>query len=227
MSPDAGAPDGPEAAGPDAPDAGGSDAQEAGGPDAGGATSSGAADGRPPLVHTIGHSTRSSDELAALLRECRIDLLVDVRSYPGSRRHPQFDRDALERALPEAGIEYRHEPSLGGRRRPSSDSPNTAWRSPGFRAYADHMASEEFREALGRLLQLGRARRPAIMCAEGVPWRCHRQLIADALVAAGADVRHILGPARAEPHELSEHARTRPDGTLVYPAPGDEQLQIL
>lgn len=179
------------------------------------------------LVLTIGHSTRALDELIALLREHRIDLVVDVRTYPGSRRHPQFDREALEASLPAAGIEYRHEPALGGRRSPSPDSPNTAWRVAGFRAYADHMATTEFGGALERLLELARTRRPAIMCAEAVPWRCHRQLIADALVAAGAEVRHVLGPGRAERHALNEHARILPDGTLVYPAPDDDQLDML
>ena len=142
-------------------------------------------------------------------------LLVDVRRYPGSRRHPQFEREALARALEGAGIEYRHEPDLGGHRQPRADSPNTAWRNAAFRGYADHTATPEFQQALARLLAA--PPRTAVMCAEAVPWRCHRQLIADALVARGVDVRHILGPRRVEPHVLHGDARVAPDGRVAYP----------
>jgi len=176
-------------------------------------------------IHTIGHSTRSVEELIGLLRESGIRLLVDVRRYPGSRRHPQFGRDALAAALRAAGIEYVHEPDLGGRREPRPDSPNTAWRNSGFRGYADYMATPPFRAALERLVARGEEEPTAIMCAEAVPWQCHRRLIADALVARGIPVIHILGPERTESHELHPDARVGPDGTVSYPAGGEGPAQ--
>jgi uncharacterized protein (DUF488 family) len=152
-----------------------------------------------------------------MLREASVPLLVDVRRFPGSRRHPQFAREALSQSLAEAGVGYRHEPDLGGRRDPRPDSPNLAWRHAAFRGYADHMASPEFACALERLLQS--PPRTAVMCAEAVPWRCHRQLVADALVARGADVRHLLGPGRVEPHALHAAARVDAAGRVSYPRP--------
>ncbi len=169
-------------------------------------------------IWTIGHSTRPVAELLELLRASGIEVLMDIRRYPGSRRQPQYGREALASALAEAGIRYVHEPGLGGRRAPAADSPNTHWRDAGFRGYADYMATPEFAAALGRLLALASERRVAILCAEAVPWRCHRQLVADALVAAGNDVAHIMGAGRTQPHELNPAARRRPGGTLVYPA---------
>ncbi len=169
------------------------------------------------LIYTIGHSTRPVSELIGLLREHGVDVLVDVRRFPGSRRHPQYGREALETALAEAGLAYVHEPDLGGRREPGPDSPNTHWRERGFRGYADYMRTPAFAAALARLRALARERPCAIMCAEAVPWRCHRQLIADALVAAGDDVAHITGPGPARPHVLNAAARIAPDGTLTYP----------
>lgn len=145
-------------------------------------------------------------------------LLVDVRRFPGSRRHPQFAREALSRALEAAGIAYRHEPDLGGRRQPRPSSPNGAWRNDAFRGYADHMATPDFAAALERLLQSPAG--TAILCAEAVPWRCHRQLIADALVARGAEVSHILGPGRRQPHALHADAHVAPGGAVTYPARG-------
>lgn len=176
-------------------------------------------------IYTIGHSTRSVEALIALLRESGVRLLVDVRRYPGSRRHPQFGRDTLAASLEAAGIEYIHEPDLGGRRPPRPDSPNTAWRNSGFRGYADYMATPAFRAALDRLIARGAERSTAVMCAEAVPWRCHRRLIADALVARGIPVRHTLGPERTEPHALHPDARVGPDGTVSYPAGGDAAAQ--
>lgn len=166
-------------------------------------------------VFTVGHSTRSADELLAFLREHDIRVLVDVRRFPGSRRYPHFSAPALAAALGHAGIQYRHEPDLGGRREPIPDSPNTAWRVAAFRGYADHMGTREFGEALARVRALARERRACVMCAEAVPWRCHRQLIADALVEGGVRVTHILGPGRAEPHRLHAAARLE-GGRLVY-----------
>lgn len=166
-------------------------------------------------IHTIGHSTRSLEDFVALLRREGIRHLADVRAHPGSRRYPHFHRDALASALPEQGISYSHHPELGGRRRPRPDSPNGAWRNASFRAYADYMGTEEFRIALDSLTALARAESVAIMCAEAVPWRCHRWLISDALVARGVDVRHILG-ARSEQHALTRFAVIH-DGNVSYP----------
>lgn len=179
-----------------------------------------------PTVHTLGHSTRSAEQLLALMVEFDLRCLVDVRRYPASRRHPHFGKEPLETNLAGAGIRYVHESELGGRRRLQPDSPNTAWRSDGFRAYADYMATPEFGAALKRLEDRARERRTAIMCAEAVPWRCHRQLIADALVTRGHDVIHILGPGRVEHHRLNPAARRRADGTLVYPEPVELQGEL-
>lgn len=167
-------------------------------------------------VYSIGHSTLEIEDLIALLREHGIALLADVRRYPGSRRHPQFSRDDLAPALAECGIEYVHLPALGGRRKPRRDSPNTAWRNEQFRGYADHMASNEFRAAVDELLARA-IRTTAVMCAEAVPWRCHRNLLADELVRRGIEVVHILGPGATEPHALNPSARTEGDH-LIYPA---------
>ncbi len=177
-----------------------------------------------PPVLTIGHSTRPIGELLSLLAENGVELLVDVRRFPGSRRHPQFSRDALSASLADAGIEYMHEPRLGGRRAARPDSPHTAWRVEAFRGYADHMESAEFAAALETLIELSRIRTVAILCAEAVPWRCHRRLISDALEARGIEVRHILGPGRTERHEIDANARVLEGGRrLVYAGPEAEQ----
>ena len=178
-------------------------------------------------VYTIGHSTRGIDEFVGLLREHGGDLLVDVRRFPGSRRHPQFGREALAASLAEAGIAYRHEEALGGRRAgdPSAGpSPNTAWRHAAFRAYADYMATPPFRAAVERLMALAAERVPVIMCAEAVPWRCHRRLITDALLARGVPVLDIIGPGAASPASLSPHAVVQPDGGVIYPATPQQDL---
>lgn len=171
-----------------------------------------------PQVLTAGHSTRTGAELVELLAEHRVELLVDVRRFPGSRRHPQFARAALAASLATAGIDYLHEADLGGRRQPRPDSPHTAWRVAAFRGYADYMETPELAAALARLLNLAAARTVAILCAEAVPWRCHRRLIADALVARGIAVRHILAPGRSQLHELDPNARVLADGRLIYDA---------
>jgi uncharacterized protein (DUF488 family) len=178
------------------------------------------------VIYTIGHSTRELAEFLALLAAHRVTQVVDVRRYPASRRHPQFARDALAMVLDETGIRYHHEPALGGRRAARRDSANTAWRSAGFRGYADYMETPDFEAAVARLRDLARARPTAILCAEAVPWRCHRQLIADALVARGEEVSHILGAARAEPHRLSAHAQALPGGRLRYPAGPPDQIAL-
>ena len=175
----------------------------------------------PGAVFTIGHSTRTIGEFIALLRANGVGLLVDVRRFPGSRRHPQFGSEALAASLAEAGIAYRHEEALGGRRssdRSAGASPNTAWRVAAFRAYADYMATPPFRAALERLMADAAETRPVIMCAEAVPWRCHRRLITDALLARGVPVLDIIGPGPAAAAVLSPHALVQPDGDLVYPA---------
>ena len=181
-------------------------------------------------IYTVGHSTRPAGELLDLLAAHGVARLVDVRRFPGSRRHPQFARDALAAALAGRGIEYVHEPDLGGRRAPRPDSVNTAWRVEAFRGYADHMASPEFARALERLIAWSEdanpGKRTAILCAEAVPWRCHRRLIADALTARGVEVRHILGPGEAEVHTLSPDAQVLTDGRLVYPGAGGEQGRL-
>jgi uncharacterized protein (DUF488 family) len=168
------------------------------------------------LIHTVGHSTRTLLDLVALLRGHGIERVVDVRRFPASRRHPHFAGEALAAALRAEGIDYRHEPDLGGRRTPRRDSPHTAWRIEGFRGYADHMETPAFGQALARLLELAGEAATAILCAEALPWRCHRQLIADALVARGVDVRHILGPGPAERHALSAAVQVLANGRLLY-----------
>ena len=173
-------------------------------------------------LFTIGHSTRELDEFIALLRENGIERLADIRRYPGSRRYPHFSRDALSQSLPEHGIEYIHVPELGGRRKPLPDSPNTAWRNEQFRAYADHMGTDEFRNAVDALL--ASPKRTCVMCAEAVPWRCHRNLLADELTRRGVEVFHILGPRSTQRHVLNPHARIGPD-RVVYP--GSDQGSLL
>lgn len=172
----------------------------------------------PHDIWTIGHSNRSIDELLDLLTGGKIELLVDVRRYPGSRAHPHFNRDALERSLAEQGIGYRHLEGLGGRRSTRlADSPNTAWRVDSFNRYADYMDTPEFGGALQELIALAERRRTAIMCSEAVPWRCHRRLIADALIVRGWSVYDIMGPGPAKPHAMTEFARWK-SGRLTYPA---------
>ena len=151
-------------------------------------------------IWTVGHSTRSGVEFIELLQSCDIATLVDVRTFPGSRRYPQFNRDELADSLKTAGIEYVHMPNLGGRRRARKDSTNIAWRNEQFRGYADYMETDAFREGIGELLQLGAKKPTAVMCAEAVWWRCHRSLIADYLKASGVLVTHILGKDKVEVH---------------------------
>jgi uncharacterized protein (DUF488 family) len=169
-------------------------------------------------VYTIGHSTHELDEFVELLRGPGIELLVDVRRYPKSRRVPQFNDDSLAASFPAKGIEYRHVEALGGRRRPLPDSPNGAWENEGFRGYADYMASDEFRRALAHLERLADEKKIAVMCAEARWTSCHRRLIADALVARGRNVSHIGSRGGVEPHSLTPFAVVGPDRALSYPA---------
>jgi uncharacterized protein (DUF488 family) len=167
-------------------------------------------------VFTIGHSTRPFDQFVGLLRMNGVTHLVDARTIPRSRRNPQYNRDTLPAPLHAAGIGYSHMPGLGGLRHPRRDSHNTGWRNAGFRGYADYMETPEFAESLEALIALAATRRVAVMCAEAVPWRCHRSLIADALTVRQVPVEHILDGG-LHPHRLTPWARV--DGTHVtYPA---------
>jgi uncharacterized protein (DUF488 family) len=167
-------------------------------------------------IWTVGHSNVQAEVLLDALRSAGIQRLVDVRMFPQSRRHPQFNRDRLATTLVEAGIEYTHMPSLGGRRTPREDSANLGLKDEGFRGFADFMATPPFERALRELLSGAREGRTAIMCAESLPWRCHRSLIADALVARGLRVVHLIGGGERE-HQLTSVARLE-GRKVTYPA---------
>lgn len=170
------------------------------------------------IIWTIGHSTRTIEEFLALLGAGQAQLLADVRRFPGSRRHPHFNQESLSQALADAGIDYRHFLNLGGRRKERlPDSPNTAWRVESFNAYADYTQSREFLTALQELEALSRETPTAIMCSEALPHKCHRRIIADALVNRGWRVRHLLSKTRIDDHQLTPFAHV--EGTQVtYPA---------
>jgi uncharacterized protein (DUF488 family) len=171
--------------------------------------------GGPRVVHTVGHSTRPAETFLALLGAHAVGCVVDVRRWPASRRFPHFAREPLAALLASAAIEYVWREDLGGYRKPGADSPNTAWRAGAFRAYADFMLTPAFEAAMAEIEALAASRRVALMCAEAVPWRCHRQLLADAFTARGWAVRHIL-EGGCEEHRLSPAAR--PEGTrILYP----------
>jgi uncharacterized protein (DUF488 family) len=175
-------------------------------------------------IWTIGHSTRSIDEFLAALDAHGIETVVDVRRFPGSRRLPQFGSAALESALAEHGLGYRWIAELGGRRQPDPASPNDAWRHAAFRAYADHMATDEFAAGLAELEMIAAGSRTAVMCAEVLWWRCHRRLIADALTALGHEVRHSRDASEAEVHRLAPPAAIV-NGVLTYASP-DRQIDL-
>jgi uncharacterized protein (DUF488 family) len=170
---------------------------------------------------TIGHSTRPIEDFLELLQAYDIQLLADVRMTPYSRRNPQFHSDALAKSLADAGIQYRHMPALGGRRKSRPDSMNVGWRNESFRGYADYMQTREFWIALDDLVATGQKLSVAIMCAEAVPWRCHRSLISDALVSRGWTVRHIISPSSLQPHTLTPFAKLD-EGRLTYPVEGTQ-----
>jgi uncharacterized protein (DUF488 family) len=169
-----------------------------------------------PRAFTVGHSTHSLSDFVVLLRGAGIEAIADVRAHPGSRRMPHFNRAELERSLPETGLGYEHFPELGGRRRALSGSPNAGWEVEAFRAYADHMASAEFDAGLTRLETLARDVPVVVMCAEGLWWRCHRRLVADALVVRGWEVVHIAPDGGTTRHELPDFAVVD-DGRVSYP----------
>jgi len=168
------------------------------------------------VVYTIGHSTHTSEEFIALLRAHSIQTVADVRTVPRSRRVPQFNKESVAGKLGAAGIGYIHMKELGGWRHARKDSPNTGWRNASFRGYADYMLSAKFELAISALIELARSTNVAIMCAEAMPWRCHRWLISDALVVRGIEVRHIMAGSAADSHKLTEFAEVTGD-TITYP----------
>jgi hypothetical protein len=168
------------------------------------------------VILTIGHSTRPIDEFIELLQQNGVERLVDIRTIPRSRHNPQFNSEALAKSLEREGIEYAHLKELGGLRRPRPDSVNTGWRNASFRGYADYMQTPEFEEALQRLQRLCTEKGCTVMCAEAVPWRCHRSLVADALLAQGTAVEHIISGSRREAHSLTPFARVE-NKRILYP----------
>jgi len=171
----------------------------------------------PPLILTVGHSNRSIADFIPLLKAHGVARVIDVRTIPRSRHNPQFNRDALAHSLRSARIAYTHLKKLGGLRHPRPDSPNTGWYNASFRGFADYMQTPEFAQGLARAESLARTKRCALMCAEAVPWRCHRSLLADALAVRGYLVAHIMTPTRANPHKLTSFARVR-GLSILYPA---------
>jgi len=170
-------------------------------------------------IWTIGHSTRAIEPFISMLNENEIKLIADVRMFPGSKRYPQFGREALKESLGKARISYEHFPELGGRRKARPDSKNNAWRNEAFRGYADYMETQDFQRGIDRLLDLAEKNGPtAIMCAEAVWWRCHRRIITDYLLTDGIQVAHIMGPGEIDPATLTPGAKQRSDGKLVYEA---------
>jgi uncharacterized protein (DUF488 family) len=178
----------------------------------------------PRAIYTVGHSTRPIEEFISLLQAHGVELLMDVRTVPRSRHNPQFEGDALARSVREAGIEYRHVKDLGGLRKPKRDSVNAGWRNESFRGYADYMQTPEFTAAVEKLIEAARTKRVAVMCAEAVPWRCHRSLIADALVVRGVPVEHIMSATKRDTHHLTPFAK-RTGLQITYPP--DEPQQLL
>jgi uncharacterized protein (DUF488 family) len=171
-------------------------------------------------IFTVGHSTLPIERFVALLLGYGVKRLADIRTVPRSRHNPQFNGDALAGALEKAGIDYVPLPALGGLRRPNKDSSNGGWRNTSFRGYADYMQSGDFTEGIERLIALGCDKPTAIMCAEAVPWRCHRSLVADALLVRNVPVTEILSPTSARPHKLTPFARVR-GTTITYPPTSD------
>ena len=176
---------------------------------------------KKPCIFTVGHSTRSIDEFVELLRVHGVKEIVDIKSIPRSRHNPQFNTDVLEHSLLQEHMSYKHIKELGGLRRARKDSLNLGWRNASFRGFADYMATPEFSQGLETLIEIARAKETAIMCAEAVPWRCHRSLIGDALTKKGWVVRDIMSRAVAKRHLLTPFLKTR-KGQLIYP---EEPLQ--
>jgi uncharacterized protein (DUF488 family) len=171
----------------------------------------------PPIVLTIGHSTRTLEEFIGLLRAHEVTWVVDVRTVPRSRYNPQFNEASLPGSLRDAGLGYVHMPGLGGLRHAKRDSLNQGWRNTSFRGYADYMQTPEFEQSLDELVRLANRERIALMCAEAVPWRCHRSLIADALLVRGIRSEDIMGPNRRQVHTMTPFAQVQ-GTTITYPA---------
>lgn len=169
-----------------------------------------------PVIYTVGHSTLPISVFIELLKVHGVQMVADVRSVPGSRRNPQFNREALAASLGEDGIEYVHMSGLGGFRKPVPGSVNTGWRNSAFRGYADYMSTPRFDESLESLASAARSRTVAVMCSEAVPWRCHRSLIADALLVRGFRVLEIIGRREVRPHRLTSFARVE-ETRITYP----------
>jgi uncharacterized protein (DUF488 family) len=176
------------------------------------------------IIYSIGHSTRTLEEFLELLKAYNATFLVDVRTVPRSRHNPQFNKETLPASLKDAAIRYLHMPEIGGLRHPKRDSINLAWENPSFRGYADYMQTKEFTEALLKLIALARENCLAIMCAEALPWRCHRGLISDALVARHIRVLHIINKTNTITHELNEMAHVE-GNTITYPLYTKEKAQ--
>lgn len=158
-------------------------------------------------IYTVGHSTRAADEFLTMVRAFGIELVADIRTIPRSRRNPQYDQESLRRFLAEHQVGYVHLPALGGLRHPRKDSPNTGWTNASFRGYADYMQTREFQAAIEDLISRAAEIGTAIMCAEAVPWRCHRSLVGDALLVRGIDVEDIMSEKNSKPHKLTAWAR--------------------
>ncbi len=169
----------------------------------------------PPTIYTIGHSTHPLEEFIEMLKSFDIKVLADIRKLPGSRKYPQFDRQNLEISMPENDIEYRYFEGLGGRRKQNKDSKNTKWRNASFRAYADYMETEEFRNAVEDLKEIAREKPVAYMCSEAVWWRCHRSMVSDFLKAEGWNVQHIMAAGKSQAHPYTQPAEII-DGKLTY-----------
>jgi len=176
-------------------------------------------------IWTVGHSNRSIEDFTRILTAHRIERVIDVRRFPASRKWPHFDAESLGRSLPAAGIDYAGMPELGGRRKPRPDSPHVAWRVDAFRGYADFMDSEEFARSLAKAIGLARDRRSALTCAEALPWRCHRSILADAFLARGWEVLEILSEREARPRKLPNFARLEGERVL-YDRAGQPDLPL-
>jgi len=178
------------------------------------------------IIYTVGHSTRPLDEFIAILAEAAVTRVADVRAFPASRRHPQFNKDALSASLASAAVDYVHLPALGGRRGAKRNTPsrNTLWRVDAFRHYADYAETAPFRDAIVQLGVLAAERPTAFMCAEAVWWQCHRRLIADYMLVAGWTVIHLMAAGQRQQHVLTPGAKPQADGTIWYPAPQAELL---
>jgi len=176
------------------------------------------------MIYTIGHSTHPEKEFIALLKHYKIQTLMDVRTIPKSRWNPQFNSIAMQKSLPAAGIEYIHEPELGGLRKPAKNSINTGWENEGFRGYADYMLTTQFESALNRLIHRSKNRVIAVMCAEAFYAKCHRKLLSDALIVRGIQVIHIISEKQTIPHELTPFAKVQ-GHQITYP-PGQSELEF-